>query len=166
MSIENWKHCSFVSLFLPGCFPMWDWCVQTIHSARRRPGTWLRTSGWMGEVTCEHYSPALSKTSQNMTPDLTLVVPKAKSLTSVFLSIPATLGLTTQWSNLTIWFVHQSTGAHLLRGQAERLGAVQPEEKEVSRRCYCTFHNLKGATRDLNGNFLQGPVMRGQGAWP
>lgn len=65
---------------------MWDWCMQTtIHGAHRRPGTWLRTSGWMGDVTCEHYSPALSKTSQNITPGLTPVTSRVKSL---YLSLP------------------------------------------------------------------------------
>ena len=53
--------------------------------------------------------------------------------------------------------------APLLRGQAERAGAVQPGEEKAPGRPYCSLPVLKGAHRKMGTGFSAGPVAIAQG---
>lgn len=50
---------------------------------------------------------------------------------------------------------NQMTGAPLLWEQAERVGIVQPGEKKAPERPKSPFQYLKGATEELERDFLQ-----------
>jgi len=53
-------------------------------------------------------------------------------------------------------------GTPLLRGKAERVGAIQPGEEKALRRRYYSLPVLRGLIRKIGTDFLAGPVVIGQ----